>query len=288
MANIISFDTEEWFYAHFFETYISFDDWDKQTPRVKIGLTKILNTLRKHKVKATFFIVGKTAEKCPEIIPLIEEDGHEIGSHGYAHQYITNQTPKEFAQDIRKAKKCIEKYSSKEVIGYRAPAYTITPKTSWALDILKDEGYEYDSSLYPISVHPSYGFPQAPTVPFILENNLVEFPLSTVNIFGKEMPFGSGAYFRIFPYLFTDFALSKLNKADKFATFNMHPWEFDTEQEKISIGKLNSFRHYYNRRKNVTKLNKLLSNYEFTTFRKVIDKTNLPQMELKNGNFKKI
>ena len=288
MANIISFDTEEWFYADFFEAYIPIDSWDKQTPRVKIGLTKVLNTLRKQNVKATFFIVGKVAQRCPEIIPLIEEDGHEIGSHGHTHRHITKQTPKEFAQDIRKAKKCIELYSSKEVIGYRAPAYTITPKTSWALDILKDEGYEYDSSIYPITGHPTYGFPHAPTEPFILGNNLVEFPMSTVNIFGKVMPFGSGAYFRIFPYMYTKFALNKLNKANKFATFNLHPWEFDTEQKKISIGKLNSFRHYFNRKKNITKLNKLLSNYEFTTFRKVIDKMSLTQMELKNGNFKKI
>ena len=181
-GNIISFDTEEWFHTNFFEKHIPFEKWHEQPSRVGIGLNKILQCLKNANVQATFFIVGAVAERNPEIIPLIEEAGHEVGVHGYAHRMITLQSPNEFRDDIAKAKEVIEKYSTNQIIGYRAPYYTVTPNTYWALDILKDEGYVYDSSIYPLSGHPTYGFPSAPQYPFVLTNGLIEFPMPTVKI----------------------------------------------------------------------------------------------------------
>lgn len=285
-ANILSFDIEEWFQVSNFGKRFPVSQWDALESRVEIGVDYILDTLHLYNIKATFFIVGWVAERHCEMVKRINAEGHEIGVHGYMHKNITNQTPKSFAKDLEKAIKIVTDITGNVVRGYRAPSYTITPKTSWAFDILNDHGIEFDSSLYPIKGHPTYGFPSAPCYPFLLNNGLYEFPMSTFKIGSNVIPFGSGGYFRHLPYSLTRFILKTLNRTNKFITINIHPWELDPEREIEKISLKDRFQHYHNISVNRKKFVKLLSHFKFISFTKYIKHNKFPLLELKNGIFK--
>lgn len=284
--NILTFDVEEWFQVSNFKKYISTSEWETLESRVEIGTDFILETLRSFKIKATFFIVGWVAERHQDMVIRIDRDGHEIGIHGYMHEKITEQTPETFSKDIEKAKKIIYDITGKFVKGYRAPSYTITPRTVWALDILREHGLDYDSSLYPIRNHPVYGFPYAPCYPFKFDSGLYEFPMSTFQIREKVIPFASGAYFRIFPYLFTYAILRRFNKNNKIFTINIHPWELDPEQKVLNVDRFTKFRHYTNLSVNRKKFIRLLSQFRFTTCSEFIKNYDFPKVTLRNGIFK--
>lgn len=285
-SNILSFDVEEWFQVDNFEKYIPTSEWRSRESRINIGINFILEILDSFNIKATFFIVGWVAEQHPKMVEKIYEKGHEIGAHGYMHKNITDQTPEVFEKDLERGIKIISNITGQPVRGYRAPSYTITPNTVWALEILRQHGIEYDSSIYPISGHPTYGFPNAPCAPFQFKNGLYEFPMSTIKIGRKVIPFGSGGYFRHFPYLFTYYFMKFLNNRGKFLIINIHPWELDTDQKILKVDLINRIRHYANRSRSRKKFIKLLSHFKFVTFSEFIKCFEFPLVVLENGFFK--
>lgn len=263
ILNLLSFDVEEFgaietlaHYSH--EARDSFDQG-----RVVPNTQRILDMLDEFNVKATFFVLGKIVDKYPQLVLDIHQRGHEIASHGDAHVMITQQTPAAFREDIHKAKAKLEALIADKVHGYRAPTFSITPQTQWALDILREEGFVYDSSIYPIRGHDRYGYPDAPAQPFQHANGLLEFPMSTIS-FGKwRIPFGGGGYFRLLPYAITRHFIKKLNQQGHIAIFYLHPWEMDADMKKLPLGLLTSYRTYNHIKQIPERLRRLFSDYQF-------------------------
>jgi polysaccharide deacetylase family protein (PEP-CTERM system associated) len=274
--NVLSFDVEEWFQVGNFKPYIKTDDWKNKESRVEIGIDYILDVLDERDIKACFFMVGWVAQRHPEMIRKIDFCGHEIGIHGMMHQHITNQTPRQFQDDITTCIKVVSDIISKPIEGYRAPSYTVNRETIWALDILREAGILFDSSVYPISGHPVYGLPGAPTFPFRLDNGLYEFPIATFQILNKVLPFASGAYFRLVPYPVTRALMRTRNKRCEFVTINIHPWELDPNQEVQKVDRAARFKHYVNLSKNRAKFEQLAADFHFTTYRQLIDRHHFP------------
>ena len=248
--------------------------------------------------KGTFFILGWIAERYPDLVRRIQKEGHEIACHGYGHRLVYTQSRDEFRQDIRRAKSILEDITGATVMGYRAPSYSITNKSQWAFEILVEEGFKYDSSIFPIH-HDFYGMPKAPRFPFLVSLNgnsnvefstaapllgvtphsalrtphfLVEFPLSTVKVLGTNFPISGGGYFRLFPYLLIKKGLRSINeKEGRPFIFYMHPWEIDSGQPRVKgLSSRSSFRHYVNLDKTEFKFKKLLSDFQFVSIRELL------------------
>ena len=200
MNNALSFDIEDWFQVENLKTAISRDQWDEIELRVEGNTRKILALLREANARATFFILGWVAERCPELVRDIDRDGHEVASHGYGHGLVYEMTPDMFREDLLRSKNILEGIVNKPVTGYRAPSFSITPQNLWALDILKEMGFEFDSSVFPVSLHDRYGFSGCSTRPFVWPNGLVEIPLSVYRVGRLSLPAAGGGYFRLFPY----------------------------------------------------------------------------------------
>ncbi len=263
--NYLTVDVEDYFQVSAFEKNVGFDNWDSYTPRVENNTQKILDLFDTHQVKATFFVLGWVAEKFPDLVKKIDKKGHEIACHSYCHRLIYNLTPAEFKADTLKAKNILEQTIGKKVKGYRAPSYSITKKSLWALDILEELEFEYDSSIFPIH-HDRYGLPDAPRFKYKHPNhNLIEYPISTALIFGRKIPVAGGGYFRLFPYWFTEKALKKINQQEHQPfIFYFHPWELDPDQPRMkNISHLSKFRHYNNLTKTTHRLTHLLSTFPF-------------------------
>lgn len=270
MKNALSVDLEEWFSGHILARGISRTDWNKQELRVNEVTRKLLRILERHQTKATFFVLGWLAERVPGLVKEIEDAGHEIASHGYSHTSITEMTPEEFEDDLKKSLDAIGVCVKQKILGYRAPSFTVTRKTLWALDALARQGFQYDSSVFPISFHPDYGIPDAPLSIYRIHERLIEVPLSCVEILGQRVPCGGGFYFRFYPYQLTRRLLQRCNREGRPAVFYLHPWELDPDQPKVNLGGLNTVRHYYNISRIPDRLNRLLEDFEFTTVRQVI------------------
>jgi polysaccharide deacetylase family protein (PEP-CTERM system associated) len=208
------------------------------------------------------------AERHPHLVRQIADRGHEIASHGYAHRLVYDQTPAAFRDDVRRAKGLLEDASGGPVRGYRAPSYSITPRSLWAVDILIEEGYSYDASIFPIR-HDRYGIPVSPRQPFRIDRNggsLMEVPGSTVRVGRLNLPVAGGGYFRILPYRWTRWGIARCNAQDRqAAVFYLHPWEIDPEQPRLAAGWLSRFRHYRNLDKTEGRLRTLLSDFRFGT-----------------------
>ena len=265
ITNYLTIDVEDYFQVSAFENQIKPEDWPQYESRVNKNTRNILTTLDRYNVKATFFIVGWIAEKHPELVREIDRRGHEIGCHSYRHQRITTLSKDSFRQDTQKSKDILEEIIGRKVRGYRAPSYTITKKTLWALDILAELGFEYDSSIFPV-YHDTYGIPDAPRFSYeIKELGLIEYPISTAKILGRNVPVAGGGYFRLFPYWFTKAALGRINSREgKPFVFYLHPWEIDPEQPRInSAGLLSRFRHYVNLSKTKDRFDLLLQDFKF-------------------------
>jgi polysaccharide deacetylase family protein (PEP-CTERM system associated) len=192
--------------------------------------------------------------------------GHEIASHGYGHRLVYDQTPRAFRDDVRRAKALLESASGAAVAGYRAPSYSITPRSLWALDVLIEEGYRYDSSIFPIR-HDRYGIPLSPRHAYVLQRSggaLVEAPASTTRVGPVNLPIAGGGYFRILPYEWTQWGISRVNRREgRPAIFYLHPWEIDPEQPRLAAGLLGRFRHYRNLDKTESRLRRLLTDFRF-------------------------
>ena len=263
MINGLSFDIEDWFQVENLKGAISSSQWDSCDLRVVANTRKILALLTRYDTKATFFILGWIAQQCPSLVKEIAAAGHEIASHGYGHNLVYSQTPEEFRIDIRRSKELLERLTGTSVRGYRAPSFSITPETPWAIEILMEEGFSYDSSVFPTSFHNRYGFSGLSRFPFCFANGLVELPLSTVRFGGRNIPAAGGGYFRLFPYLFFRHLAQRINDEGRGLVFYLHPWELDPEQPRIPIRHDYRFRHYVNLHLTEHRLERMLGDFRF-------------------------
>lgn len=274
MINILSVDVEEWFHPEALQHLFPAPSWSEQGSRVEQNVSLLLDLFSQKEVKATFFILGWIAQKHPHMIRDIVSRGHEIASHGNSHRMVTKLTADDFRQDLAQSIKLLEDISGQKVSGYRAPTFSVVEGTLWAWEIMLDLGLEYDSSVYPIW-HDRYGIPAAPrSVYTALEKNgkkLIEFPMPTLRILRKNIPFGGGGYLRMFPLWFTRYAIKRFNQEGFPVIIYMHPWEFDIHQPKLNLGLIQTQRHYLNIDKNYSKLAKLLENFQWTSFKEYMD-----------------
>lgn len=270
MEHIFSVDVEDYFQVSAFESIVDRKSWDSYPSRVVENTNRILNLLDQYDARGTFFTLGWVAHKFPDLVRDIVARGHEIASHGWWHQRVTTMTPAQFKEDVYSSKALLEDVSGHQVIGYRAPSFSITPKTEWALDVLLETGYRYDSSLFPIH-RPDYGFPDIPPLPFIMhrENGeLMEFPLTTLRIGRQHIPAAGGGYIRHFPYAIIRKAFRQKSRNAISAVFYIHPWEVDPDQPRIEAGTITRVRHYRNLHKTLPRLERLLSEFKFTSIAK--------------------
>ena len=268
VVNAMSVDVEDYFHVSVFDGIVPRSTWGDMQSRVCANTERLLDIFEEYGTRSTFFILGWVAERHPGLVRTIAERGHEIASHGYAHRLVYDQTPQAFREDVRRAKKIIEDAAGCQVGGYRAPSYSITPRSLWALDVLIEEGYWYDASIFPIR-HDRYGIPVSPREPFYVERaagGLMEVPGSTVRFGPVNLPVAGGGYFRILPYGWTRWGMARLNHTEKrAAVFYLHPWEIDPAQPRLSAGWLGRFRHYRNLAETETRLRALLSEFGFGT-----------------------
>ena len=264
IRNYLTIDVEDYFQVAAFEDIVNPGDWDLMEQRVVRNTRQLLDTLKSRGVLATFFVVGWIADRFPQLVAEIGEHGHEIGCHSYWHRKIFTLDRKEFQADTLRVKLILEGIIGKPVLGYRAPSYSITEKSLWALDTLKELGFTYDSSIFPVH-HDNYGIPGAPRFAFAHPNGLLEYPISTALFLGCNIPVSGGGYFRLFPYWFTRLALRTINhKEKKPFVFYLHPWEIDPEQPRMEhAGKISKFRHYNNLQKTADRLQRLLDDFLF-------------------------
>jgi polysaccharide deacetylase family protein (PEP-CTERM system associated) len=270
MLNAMTVDLEDWY--HSIES-LPMRDWDKCETRLHEGTYKLLEMFKLVDLRGTFFVLGDVAAKHPSLIRSIHSSGHEIATHGYAHQLVYRQTPQEFREDVRRSLGVIEEIIQEKVCGYRAPYWTITKESYWALDILMEEGIRYDSSIYPIKTY-LYGIPDAPVYPHRLKGRnggeFVEFPPSTVTIGGIRIPIAGGFYLRALPSWLVHLGLRKINRAGHPAMVYLHPPEFDSMKPVVKLPFKERILHYYNLGVVEEKLRSLLSEFSFGSIKHVL------------------
>lgn len=271
MKNALTVDVEDYYHVSAFAKVLSRKDWPLQESRVEHNTQKLLDLFDDCGHKATFFVLGLVAERYPSLVREIVCRGHEIASHGFSHELIYKQSPEVFRQETLKSKKILEDCCQHPVIGYRAASYSIVEQSLWALDILQELDFEYDSSIFPVR-HDRYGIPgceRAPHTIHLEKGSIVEFPLTTLNVFGYQLPMAGGGYFRLYPFWFTRKAFSWINRKKSFI-FYLHPWEIDPGQPLIEASWLSRFRHYNNLDKCESRLRSLLSEFQFSTVKDVL------------------
>lgn len=280
MRNALTVDVEDYFHVAAFSQQIDPANWDQFPLRVERNTHRLLDLFAERGVRATFFVLGWVAERCPNLVRAIAHQGHEVACHGYSHQLIYGQTPAVFRAETIRAKACLEDQAQRPVLGYRAASYSITKRSLWALDILAELGFAYDSSIFPVH-HDRYGIPGSPRWPYRLGTasggSLIEFPPSTLVFGGYRLPVGGGGYFRIYPYWLTRLALSRINRTEgQPFIFYLHPWEIDPEQPRIHAGWLSTFRHYTNLSRCEAQLRRLLRDFQFAPARDVLGGLTVP------------
>jgi polysaccharide deacetylase family protein (PEP-CTERM system associated) len=267
MKNAMTIDLEDWFCAY--NLRIKTQDWDKQELRVVENTTRILDLFQKHATRATFFVLGWIAERVPDLVHEIEQRGHEIATHGYSHTVLTEMTPDAFEADLTHALDVTRECVHQEIIGFRAPSFTITAKTRWAIDILARHSIRYDSSVFPIGFHPDYGIADAPLSIHPL-GALTEVPMSVAEVFGRKIPCSGGGYFRVIPYRATRFLMQQCNRQGRPVIFYLHPWETDPGQPRVKLSWSKSFRHYINLDKTMQRLDQLLCDLQFAPIKDIL------------------
>lgn len=282
----MTIDVEDYFQVAAFARNVDPNDWDNFPPRVEKSTNRLLDLFDDGGVRATFFVLGWVAKRYPSLVQQIAGRGHEVACHGYSHQLIYAQTPAAFREETVRAKGYLEDQVQRTVLGYRAASYSITKRSLWALDILAELGFSYDSSIFPIR-HDRYGIPGSPRWPYRLTtpggNTIVEFPPSTLNIFGYHLPVGGGGYFRLYPYHLTRLALSRIHHLEaRPFIFYLHPWEVDPGQPRISAGLLSTLRHYNNLSRCEGRLLRLLNDFLFAPAKDVLECVTIPALRLED------
>ena len=267
IVNAMTVDVEDYFHAASFDRVVSRSSWASRDSRVVRNTETLLEVFDRAGIHATFFILGWVAERFPELVRDIAAAGHEIASHGFHHQLIYLLTPEQFREDVRRAKATIEDAAGCTVRGYRAPSFSIVRGSLWALDVLIEEGHSYDASIFPIR-HDRYGIPDAPRHAHRIDTpagSIAEVPSSTVRLGRLNLPTAGGGYFRLLPYGWTRWGMSKLNGAGEPAVFFIHPWEIDVDQPRLPVGRLTSIRHYHGLDKTLGRLETLFNDFAFDT-----------------------
>lgn len=264
LSNALTVDVEDYFQVSALAPHIERHRWDAMPCRVERNVDRLLQLFDRHRVHATFFTLGWIAERYPRIVRSIAAAGHEIASHGYGHLRASEQTPEEFSADIRRAKQLLEDTAGVEVLGYRAPSFSIGHANPWAFDCIAEAGYRYSSSVYPVR-HDHYGMPDAPRFPYEVRPGLIEIPLTTARLLGRNLPAGGGGYFRFFPYQVSQWAIRRVNRVDgRPAIFYFHPWEIDPDQPRIpGVSLKTRFRHYVNLHRTEARLSLLLTDFHW-------------------------
>jgi polysaccharide deacetylase family protein (PEP-CTERM system associated) len=265
VVNAMTVDVEDYFQVSAFEECIPREDWSHKACRVERNMECILGLFSEHGVKGTFFVLGWIAERYPQIVNQLVGDGHELASHGWSHVRVTDQNRNDFREDVTRTKRFLEDLSGTQVRGYRAASYSIGADNLWALDVLRETGHEYSSSIYPIR-HDLYGMPEAPRFSFNPGNEeFLEVPVTTVEVMGRNYPCGGGGYFRLFPYHLSRWALRRVNSWDKQScVFYFHPWEIDPEQPRQKgINLKTRFRHYLNLGRMEPRLRQLIRDFKW-------------------------
>lgn len=273
VTNAMTVDVEDYFHVSAFESVVSPKDWDTYDSRVCRNTDRLLEIFDHAHVRATFFVLGWVAERFPDLVRRIASADHEIASHGYAHRLIYDQTPQEFRSDLRRSRDALTAAHGGPINGYRAPSFSVTPRSLWALDIILEEGFTYDASVFPIR-HDRYGLPSAPRHFHPIERTtgtLWECPGSTIRVAGTNLPVAGGGYFRLLPYGWTRWGMSHLNESEQRpAIFYLHPWEIDPGQPRLPASRLSQFRHYTNLHKAENRLRRLLAEFRFAPLADVL------------------
>jgi polysaccharide deacetylase family protein (PEP-CTERM system associated) len=271
VKNVMSVDLEDWFCVYNLSGLIPYADWDKCQPRVERNTLRLLDLFQRHRVEATFFVLGWVADRFPDLVKEVERQGHEIATHGYSHRLLTFMQPEEFRVDLQRSLEALSKASSHEVRGFRAPSFSLTRRTLWAADILKESGLRYDSSVFPVRFHPEYGIPDAELGPYQLADGVTELPMSVAEIAGRRVPCCGGGYFRLYPYAVTRWLMRRCNKQGRPVIFYLHPWEIDAGQPRMEgLSWSKQFRHYNNLSKTEQRLERLLDDFSFITARQLL------------------
>jgi polysaccharide deacetylase family protein (PEP-CTERM system associated) len=274
IRNALSVDLEEYYHGMEFEAAVPPQERSRLPSRVEESTQRVLDVLEKADVRATFFVVGSVAEARPALVRRIADLGHEIACHSYRHELVHRQGPEEFRRDLKRAKAALEQLAGVEVLGYRAPNYSIGPGQWWAYEVLLEEGFRYDSSIYPIH-HDRYGHPDAPRFPFEIARRgavaLIEFPIGTARVGGVNLPIGGGGYFRLMPTAWTRRGVQRVNEREgQPVMFYFHPWEMDPGQPRPAMPLHHRFRHYVNLDRFQGKLQSLLGAVRFAPVRDVL------------------
>ena len=270
-------DVEEYFQVSAFEGIVDRSSWEHRESRVARGVDHILEALARHAATGTFFVLGWIAKHHPDVVKRIATAGHEVASHGWGHRRVTTISRDEFRESVRSSKSVLEDLVGAPVLGYRAPSFSIVKGREWALDILIEEGYVYDSSLFPIR-RPGYGYASGDRYPYRINRSagvLHEFPPATVRWLGQTLPAGGGAYFRLLPFALVRLALRDAASRGVSGTFYLHPWEVDPDQPRLPVGPLTRLRHYGGLGRSARRLERLLTEFRFTAMRSALPEASL-------------
>lgn len=266
-------DVEEYFHPTALISHFPREGWgglERRSPRV---IDRLLELLEQHQVVGTFFVLGWLAEQEPGMVRAIAQAGHEIASHGYEHELVGRLGPEGFRESVRRSRGALQEITGAEVLGYRAPSFSIVPGLEWAFDILLEEGYRYDASLFPVTQHPTYGYPSASRDPFPLHRpagTLQEFPSTTARILGQTLPASGGAYFRILPYGLVRAGLRQAGHRNASGMFYIHPWELDDWVPQVEAPRLQMFRTFAGRRRTWNRLERLFREFRFRAIREAL------------------
>ena len=266
VRNVMTVDVEDYFHVSAFDGLLPRHTWAGLDTRVEANTDRLLALFAEKGVTATFFVLGWVAERCGGLVRRIAAAGHEVASHGFAHRLVYDQTPAAFRDDVRRSKALLEDLSGGPVLAYRAPSYSVTARSLWALDVLIEEGYRYDASIFPIR-HDRYGIPLSARHPYVVQRRggeIIEVPASTVSCGGMNLPVSGGGYFRLLPYRWTRWGIGRVNACEhRPIIFYLHPWEIDPQQPRLAAGRLTRFRHYHNLHRTESRLRSLLSEFRF-------------------------
>lgn len=280
--HVLSFDVEEHFQVAAFWSTERRREWDQLSSRVERNTRKICDLLSEHSTRATFFVLGWVAERHQDLVKDLAQQGHEIASHGYGHELVYMQTQAQFRDDVRRSKGILEDLIGKPVLGYRAPSFSITSRTEWAIPVLIEEGHRYDSSIYNRFRSAQVGAAtRAGTYRLETETGTIwEVSPSTINACGLQLPVAGGGYFRLLPYATSKMFLKNLEKNGSQLIMYLHPWELDPEQPRMDGPLLSKVRHYLNLGKTEERLGWLLKDFSFAPINEVV----LPVREIFQGN----
>ena len=265
IVNALTIDVEDYFQVSAMAPYIRRDDWDARECRVERNVERLLEMLHRHGAKATFFTLGWIAERHPALVRRIAAAGHEIASHGFGHERVSDLSREAFVDDIVRAKRTLEDLVGQPVVGYRAPSFSIGEGNLWAFECLQQTGHRYSSSIYPIR-HDHYGMPDAPRFAHRVADGVIEIPATTLRLFGHNLPSSGGGYFRLLPYRLSRWMIERVNRVDhEAAVFFLHPWEIDEDQPRVAgIDFKTRFRHYVNLGRTADRLDALLADFRWS------------------------